>query len=230
MTLKKPEMHHSDPEQLLTRKQTVTEDERSANYHTPQSPGHREDPCTALATSSSNDQNRKPSSAQDQGTKHDEPSEVKVSLSSEPSKHEERPPSQSSKLLSVTTSSTIPKSRKTYYYYLLKTRLPTSEKVLISLPSDTSLFHCLRNQVVLEYPTIYALEQAPDALPEGFRTEEAYLKEFKMEQAELEEMLKEVGPLPRREGMLGQKAKGDDEEMNADRVMEVLKKDLDAIR
>jgi hypothetical protein len=62
------------------------------------------------------------------------------------------------------------------YLYLLHPRTPSSfPRVLIPLELSESLDHQLRRRAVLEFPTIYVLENAPEDLPDQFMLEEAYL-------------------------------------------------------
>lgn len=62
------------------------------------------------------------------------------------------------------------------HLYLLRTRTPSSfPKVLIPLDPSKSLDHLLRRRVLLEFPTIYVLETAPENLPEQFMLEQAFL-------------------------------------------------------
>lgn len=70
----------------------------------------------------------------------------------------------------------IPTLSPDYSFYLLRPHTSSSKpRVLIPLSPAATLADCLRNRVVLEYPTLYVLRHAPTALPEGFMTEEQYL-------------------------------------------------------
>ncbi|KAI4246087.1 MAG: hypothetical protein L6R42_010001, partial [Xanthoria sp. 1 TBL-2021] len=62
------------------------------------------------------------------------------------------------------------------HFYLLLPSTPTSYRVLIPLAPNATLTSALRDQLVLEFPTIYALKQPPDKLPKGFMNEENYLR------------------------------------------------------
>ncbi|KAL8880579.1 MAG: hypothetical protein Q9198_002045, partial [Flavoplaca austrocitrina] len=62
------------------------------------------------------------------------------------------------------------------HFYLLLPSTPTSYRVLIPLASNDSLASALKDRLVLEFPTIYALKQPPDKLPKGFMNEEVYLR------------------------------------------------------
>ena len=73
-----------------------------------------------------------------------------------------------------------PKSEQAFvphvYFYLLVPSTPTSYRVLTPLASNDSLASALKDRLVLEFPTIYALKQPPDKLPKGFTNEEDYLR------------------------------------------------------
>ncbi|KIW01295.1 hypothetical protein, variant [Verruconis gallopava] len=79
------------------------------------------------------------------------------------------------------------------YYYLVKPRTSGSEHVLVPLSPTDTLLTCLRNQTVLEFPSIQVLPSSPDALPAGFVTEDEYLARFKKEAHEMEQLMQEEG-------------------------------------
>ncbi|KAL9585480.1 MAG: hypothetical protein Q9212_001513 [Teloschistes hypoglaucus] len=62
------------------------------------------------------------------------------------------------------------------YFYLLLPSTPTSYRVLIPLIAQEPLAQALTDRFILEFPTIYALNQPPDRLPTGFKTEGEYLR------------------------------------------------------
>lgn len=64
------------------------------------------------------------------------------------------------------------------YFYLLKPTTAIASRVLIPLNSTATLTDSLRNQTVLEYPTIYVLTSAPDELGAGFMIEKEYIEEM----------------------------------------------------
>jgi hypothetical protein len=76
---------------------------------------------------------------------------------------------------------------------------------------------------VLEFPTIYALRYAPDALPTGFITEETYFGNSrpKMRIEEIEAILQH------HDNVNGQETSDGSEGLNPKRLEEVLKRDLD---
>ncbi|KAL8823858.1 MAG: hypothetical protein Q9170_008303 [Blastenia crenularia] len=62
------------------------------------------------------------------------------------------------------------------HFYLLLPSTPTPYRVLVPLAPTDSLVTTLKDRLVLEFPTIYALKHPPERLPAGFMTEEEYLK------------------------------------------------------
>lgn len=78
------------------------------------------------------------------------------------------------------------------YYYLLKPRTTGTEKVLIVLSPTDSLLDCLRNQTVLEFPSIQVLSNPPHALPNGFILVRSWLDKFNKE---TERLVEEAGDL-----------------------------------
>ncbi|KAI9794342.1 MAG: hypothetical protein M1816_005411 [Peltula sp. TS41687] len=65
-----------------------------------------------------------------------------------------------------------PQSR---HFYLLRPLTSTSSRVLIPMSPTSSIADCLRERVVLEFPTFYVLPYPSDALPSGCVTETQYL-------------------------------------------------------
>jgi hypothetical protein len=78
------------------------------------------------------------------------------------------------------------------YFYLVKPHTSGAQKVLIPLSPTDGLQDCLRNQVVLEFPTVQVLSHGPDALPPSFILEADYLDKFKKEQDEMQRLVAEV--------------------------------------
>ena len=110
-----------------------------------------------------------------------------------------------------------------FYLYLPST--PTSARVLIPLSLSSTLSTALPHRLVLEFPTIYALRQPPDELPEGFTTEEQYLKGLRKGEVKgnLNESIEEV-----EDGEFGKENldEGSKPMMNEKRLVDVLRKDL----
>lgn len=108
----------------------------------------------------------------------------------------------------------------TLNFYLHRPHTPSSQPtILIPLPPSETLSSALRGRVVLEFPTIYVLNESIDNLRAGFVTEEEYLKAqkkedlvFKTDGVEDEEELEE-GEI-------------DVEGIDEKKVLEVLRRDL----
>ncbi|KAE9964710.1 hypothetical protein BLS_008124 [Venturia inaequalis] len=81
------------------------------------------------------------------------------------------------------------------YYYLVKPRTTGAEKVLIVLSPTDSLLDCLRNETVLEFPSIQVLSKPPHSLPHGFVLVHNWLERFKKEEEEMTRVLNEAGDL-----------------------------------
>lgn len=81
------------------------------------------------------------------------------------------------------------------YYYLLKPRTTGTEKVLIVLSPTDSLLDCLRDQTILEFPSIQVLSKPPHSLPHGFILVHDWLERFEKEQEEMKCVLHEAGDL-----------------------------------
>jgi hypothetical protein len=105
--------------------------------------------------------------------------------------HTSEPPSRPVQAEGVETTSNLPREldheRQTQpeiapselYFYLLRPRTCGASRVLIPLSSSSTLSTCLKGQVVLEFPTVYVLPEAPSDLPEGFILESHYLEQAK---------------------------------------------------
>ncbi|KAI9703849.1 MAG: hypothetical protein M1836_007621 [Candelina mexicana] len=128
------------------------------------------------------------------------------------------------------TLSTDPETPPDYYFYLLRPHTASSSHVLIPISSSAPLKESLNNQIVLEFPTIYALKNAPDALPEGFIQESEYLGQSRAEAQELDELLSKVRAPDLEEGEVEDGEKALQEAMDKKRLLDVLRRDLIATR
>lgn len=63
------------------------------------------------------------------------------------------------------------------HFYLLRPQTATTVPVIIPVPHSSTISDCLRDRVVLEFPTFYALPDPPDALPAAFMAEAEYFLE-----------------------------------------------------
>lgn len=122
------------------------------------------------------------------------------------------------------SAGTEPPSSPSLSFYLLLPSTPTSYRVLISLSPTDTLAIALTDRLVLEFPTIYALNQPPDKLPTGFMTEDEYLKG-----------MSQRGHLDRHlDGLFSEEGGSEHEDtnghgkqdLNGSALMDVLKKDL----
>jgi hypothetical protein len=109
------------------------------------------------------------------------------------------------------------------YFYLLKPFTASKSNVLITVDSSEKLTECLKGQTVLEFPTIYVLPNAPDALPAGFMLEERYNKMQKAEAAEVDGLLRKTN-----ESTGGALAASREEEkpLDANSILDMLKRDV----
>lgn len=108
------------------------------------------------------------------------------------------------------------------YFYLHAPRLPSPQAVLIPLSSDSTLSECLRNNLVLEFPSIYAIQKSPSELPEHFITEADFDKKMQQEDFKASIMAKLTG---NEEGEIEENPKHD-EDVDAKKLEEVLIRDL----
>lgn len=141
-----------------------------------------------------------------------------------------------SRQAALRASKPSPPPRTTPYFYLSKPHIPNTSRVLIPLSDSESLTASLKNQVVLEFPTLYALMEAPEKLSEGFLTEENYLKLRKEEDAELEGMMSAVSGgrrMPLGGGIFGVHDRTDERgsssaagQWDEKRVLEMLRRDV----
>ncbi|KAF7173824.1 hypothetical protein CNMCM6106_007938 [Aspergillus hiratsukae] len=110
-------------------------------------------------------------------------------------------------------------------FYLHRPRTATKQPVLIPLSPTMTLTSALRDRAVLEFPTIYALPQSPDALlaekeNPRFLLEEDYLRTQGPETDLSEAMLQEASEDQAPTGNL------DIGDIDEKKVLEVLKQDL----
>ncbi|KAI9821943.1 MAG: hypothetical protein M1827_002525 [Pycnora praestabilis] len=121
-------------------------------------------------------------------------------------------------------------SEREVFFYLLRPHTTSSSRVLIPIVSSSPLSASLKDQVVLEFPTIYILNHPQSALPEGFMLESEYLGHRREEEKELDEMLSKVpAPLNAPE-MIEDGEKALQEALDRQKIMDVLRKDLGVSR
>lgn len=117
------------------------------------------------------------------------------------------------------------------YFYLLKPHTSSISRVLIPLVPDDTLTKSLEDQTVLEFPTLFVLDQSSDALPSGFESEERYLKTQQEEAKEVEELLRVVpgaskGALYGESTGAGNAGGGHTADLDPSKILEMLKRDV----
>ncbi|KAJ4354415.1 Box C/D snoRNA accumulation [Didymosphaeria variabile] len=116
-----------------------------------------------------------------------------------------------------------------YAFYLLRPRTSSNRHVLIRLEPTATLGECLRGRTVLEFPTIYVFPESTYPPQDKFMLEAEYLQQEGEEQKELEDLLKHVSPETLR--ALKEEHSGDNnagEQIDSDRILDVLKQDMGA--
>ena len=108
------------------------------------------------------------------------------------------------------------------HFYLHVPRLPSPQPVLIPLEPDSNLSTCLRNHLILEFPTIYVLPYSTSELPSSYLTEEAFDKKMQQESFR-ESILARLTGIE--EGEIEESTK-QEEDMDARKIQEVLQRDL----
>ncbi|KAI9836440.1 MAG: hypothetical protein M1819_001471 [Sarea resinae] len=114
------------------------------------------------------------------------------------------------------------------YFYLLRAHTTAPSRVLIPLSPTSSLSDCLRDQVVLEFPTIYALQQSPTSLPEGFILDSEYCGHANKQSQKLEDVLSKVA-VPQDDATTTHEEQDPGNIMADERLIDVLRKDLGLI-
>jgi hypothetical protein len=109
----------------------------------------------------------------------------------------------------------------TLHYYLSKPNTTSKVKCLIPLAADSKLIDVLRGRPILEFPTFYARQEPPEALPLPFMTEAKYDEEYG---TDIQMNLPTYAPNQDvEEGEIV-----DMESINEAKVLEVLQKDLNS--
>jgi hypothetical protein len=110
------------------------------------------------------------------------------------------------------------------YFYLLKPTTATASQVLIPLRAEATLTESLRNQTVLEYPTIYVLPNPPEALGESFMLEIQYVE---TNDSHDRIRARRTGNEDRAQGEEQQgMERGDDAPLDAKGILAMLKRDI----
>lgn len=109
------------------------------------------------------------------------------------------------------------------YFYLLKPFTASKSNVLIPIDSSGRLTDCLKGQTVLEFPTVYVLPNAPDALPAGFMLEERYNKMQKAEEVEVDGLLRRTNEST---GGALTASREEEKPLDANSILDMLKRDV----
>ena len=125
----------------------------------------------------------------------------------------------------VMTAETLPPSSPDYHFYLHKPHTTSTSRILIPLEPSSTLSTCLRGESILEYPTIFVLNQPSSALPEGLLLEIDYRKQEKKMIEELDEDEKEMAPEIARAQQISSQRK-DEGNLEDSKVLESLRRDL----
>ncbi|KAL1584053.1 hypothetical protein WHR41_08111 [Cladosporium halotolerans] len=112
---------------------------------------------------------------------------------------------------------------KSEHFYLVKPFTASKATVLVPINADQTLTACLKRQTVLEYPTIYVLPEAADALPEGFQLEAEYVKLQKAEEAEVEGLMQKTNQST---GGALNATQEEEKSLDANSILDMLKRDV----
>jgi len=114
-----------------------------------------------------------------------------------------------------------------FLFFLHRPRTSSSRPVLIPLDGTSLLRDCLRGKTVLEFPTIYVFpDPIPSSMSDDFILEEEYVKQEEEERKELEEAMRKVGPEELRAMQEAEARENDAGELDGERILDVLKRDL----
>ena len=113
------------------------------------------------------------------------------------------------------------------WFYLSIPHTPSNPRVLAHVQSDQPLGDALRDRVVIEFPTLHALEHPPEQLPRGYILENDYLDQHKKENGEIDEF-ENLRNLPtwQPEGGEAERIRQDIEKVDEKNVLDVLRKDV----
>ncbi|KAK8192998.1 hypothetical protein IWZ00DRAFT_260529 [Phyllosticta capitalensis] len=119
-------------------------------------------------------------------------------------------------------------------FYLLKPYIPASQpRVLIPLSPESTLTEALRDQVVIEFPTIKLLPhpQGDAPLPEGFILEDEFYRQSKKDALELDELLGPNGQIMSEAKVGrpdGEQRENTEDDLDNKKLLEALKQDFGA--
>lgn len=111
------------------------------------------------------------------------------------------------------------------FFYLLRPSTESSSRVLIPRKPGNTLTEAIRDEVVLEYPTIYVLPKGPESLPDGFILEKDYLRGLRNQESQVSLLSDPIG-MPTESTSSAQPIHGQVELSGAQHILEMLRRDV----
>ncbi|KAF2761696.1 hypothetical protein EJ05DRAFT_507336 [Pseudovirgaria hyperparasitica] len=136
---------------------------------------------SSLCAENRHEDQPQPHDAQDSTAISDSPSTDTNGSNTTTSQAQTRTPSSAPQKKPVSTD-------KHHHFYLHRPHTFGTDTILIPLDRTSTLHTLLASRTILEYPTIYALLQPPDALPSGYVLESDYLQQLEKVRREADEM------------------------------------------
>jgi hypothetical protein len=109
------------------------------------------------------------------------------------------------------------------HFYLLRPFTASKSIVLTPIDASKSLTECLKEQTVLEFPTIYVLPDEPHSLPDGFQLAEQYEKAQKAEEAEVDALVQRTNQST---GGALTASREEEKPLDANSILDMLKRDV----
>ncbi|GAB7325858.1 hypothetical protein MBLNU13_g09927t1 [Cladosporium sp. NU13] len=109
------------------------------------------------------------------------------------------------------------------HFYLLRPFTASKSTVLTPIDASKSLTECLKEQTVLEFPTIYVLLDEPHSLPDGFQLTEHYEKAQKAEEAEVDALVQRTNQST---GGALTATREEEKPLDANSILDMLKRDV----
>ena len=109
------------------------------------------------------------------------------------------------------------------HFYLLRPFTASKSIVLTPIDASKSLTECLKEQTVLEFPTIYVLPDEPHSLPDGFQLTEHYEKVQKAEEAEVDALVQRTNQST---GGALTATREEEKPLDANSILDMLKRDV----
>lgn len=109
------------------------------------------------------------------------------------------------------------------HFFLLRPFTASKKIVLTPINASKSLTECLKEQTVLEFPTIYVLPDEPHSLPDGFQLAEQYEKAQKAEEAEVDALVQRTNQST---GGALTATREEEKPLDANSILDMLKRDV----